>query len=613
MVMLGVLLAAGPAQAEPVVSATVTPAQITPGGSAVFTITVADGRPSNLDTPPVLPDGMELLDPTAEFREAPVSLGGVVQLALTINWRITCQSEGSYLIPPQEIDIRGNTYRTKPVKFVVKEDPNAPSSDYDPILSLEAGKTEFYEGEVVPLTANLYIHGRTMLRRPGLIELPKDNFAVQRFPLQPDEESVQRIGGVPYRANIFQSTVSGLKPGRFTLGPATCVVLVDVQSGGDATTPSYFSQMETRKFKVKSSEVKINVLPLPPQNRPGSFNGAVGEFAIGLVADPLEVNVGDPISVELTISGAGNFDSVSVPTLTDPKNWKLYPARKFQPSDGVFMQRGRDQRLSFTQIMLPNKVVKEIPPFEFSFFSPVKKQYVVLKTQAVPIKVKSTGPQTPEAPPSGSSLKETTSLPAPQEKVPPVKPTLSDILTNTPRSVAWFPASMPLLQDRRFLMANYMAAGVLMFIIAMKLGLMAWRARLNSPDAPARQLMRSLHDSRLTRAEFYTRAAHYAEMIGLTAPAAHAILHRHEELSYARHYEDAQQPVPREEREQVLHALRHGEFPPPPPEPAPVKLTQALPPPAESAAPPKDADASGVPTQAPGASEESTPKQEDKA
>jgi hypothetical protein len=380
--------------------------------------------------------------------------------------------------------------------------------------------------------------------------------------------------------------------------------------------------METRKFKVKSSEVKINVLPLPPQNRPGTFNGAVGEFAIGLVADPLEVNVGDPISVELTISGAGNFDSVSVPTLTDPKNWKLYPARKFQPSDGVFMQRGRDQRLSFTQIMLPTKVMKEIPPFEFAFFSPTKKQYVVLKTQAVPIKVKATGPQTPEAPPSGSSIKES-SLPPPQEKVPPVKPMLSDILTNTPRHVAWFPASMPLLQDRRFLMVNYIAAGALMFIIAMKLGLLAWRSRLNAPDAPARQLMKSLHETRLSRAEFYTRAAHYAEMTGLSAPVVPVILHRHEELSYARHREDADRQLSREEREQVLHALRHGEFPPPPPEPAPVNLSQALTPPPQ----PEASDATAETTDAADTSAEATasastpssassdgaPKSEDKA
>lgn len=578
-VLLGALLVGGMAHAEPVVSASVHPQQITPGGSAVYTITVANGRPSKLDTPPKLPDGMELLDPTAEYRETAVSVNGTVHMALTMNWRITCQNEGSYMIPPQGIEIRGNTYPTKPVKLVVKDDPNAPSSDYDPILSLEAGKTEFYEGEVVPLTANLYIHGRTMLRRPGLIELPKDNFAVQRFPLQPDEESVQRIGGVPYRANIFHSTVSGLKPGKFTLGPATCEVLIDVQSGGDSSSPLYFSQMETRKFKVKSSEVMLHVLPLPVENRPGTFSGAVGEFAIGLVADPLEVNVGDPISVELTISGAGNFDAVSVPTLTDPKNWKLYPARKFQPSDGMFLQRGRDQRVSFTQIMLPNKVVKEIPAFEFSFFNPNKKEYVVLKTQPVPIKVKATGPETPEAPPPGSSVGKESTLPPAQEKVPPVKATLTDILTNTPRQATWFAASMPLLHNQQFLMANYIAAGVLLFIIGIKLGVMAWHARMNAPDAPLRHLWKSLHDGRLTRAEFYTRASHYAEMMGLSTAVVPAIQHRQEELNYSRHREEAEQPVPREERDQVLAALKRGEFPAPMPEPASEKLPSSSPPP----------------------------------
>ncbi|WP_170157499.1 BatD family protein [Roseimicrobium gellanilyticum] len=607
------LAMASSAQAQPSVSASVSPAQITPGGSAVFTITVANGRPSKLDAPPSLPEGVELLEPTAEYREAPVQLGGSVQMALTMNWRITCQNEGSYLIPPQEIEIRGDIYTTKPVKLVVKDDPNSPSSDYDPILSLEAGKTEFYEGEVVPLTANLYIHGRTMLRRPGLIELPKENFAVQRFPLQPDEESVQRIGGVPYRANIFHSTVSALKPGKFKLGPATCEVLVDVQSSAENFTPQYFSQMETRKFKVKSSEVALNVLPLPKDNKPGTFSGAVGEFAIGLVAEPLEVNVGDPISVELSISGSGNFDSVSVPTLTDPKNWKLYPPRKFQPNDGIFAQRSgsREQRVSFTQIILPNKVVKEIPPFEFTFFSPTKKQYVVLTTQPVPIKVK--GPATPEAPPAGSgtaaTTKESTALPPLEEKKPVVKAAITDILTNTPRRAMWFAASLPLKDDRRFLMANFIATGALLFIIAMKLGLMAWRSYTHSPDAPTRALWKGLHDNRLSRADFYTRAVHYAAVTGVAGTAVPTIVYRQEELNYARQGEEASQPVPRDERNRVLHVLKCGEFPAPQVEPATVSLAAA---PAETATSTETTPAGDAQT-APAASDSAAATSEPKA
>jgi hypothetical protein len=578
LVMLGLLAAtAGSTQAQPTVSASVTPAQITPGGSAIFTITVANGRPGKMDAPPSLPEGVELLEPTAEYREAPVSIGGNVQMALTMSWRITAQNEGTYMIPPQDIEVRGDVFTTKAVRFVVKDDPNNSSSDFDPILSLEAGKTEFYEGEVVPLTANLYIHGRTMLRRPGLIELPKENFAVQRFPLQPDEESVQRIGGVPYRANIFHSTVSALKPGKFKLGPATCEVLVDVQSSNqDNFTPQYFSQMETRKFRAKSSEVVLNVLPLPKENKPGSFTGAVGEFSVSLVAEPLEVNVGDPISVELTVSGVGNFDSVSVPTLTDPKNWKLYPARKFQPNDSMLVQRGRDQRVSFTQIMLPNKVVKEIPPFEFTFFNPSKKQYVVLKTQPVPIKVK--GSATPEAPPSpATSTTESSSVAAVQEKVPPVKAALTDILTITPRRAAWFATSMPLQNDRRFLMANCIAAGALLLIIAAKLGAMAWTSHVNSPDAPTRRLWKSLQDSNLSRGEFYSRAVHYMAVTGAGGSAGAAILHRQEELNYSRLSEEATQAVSREERQQVLQALKHGELTEPKPEPSTVTMT---PPPA---------------------------------
>jgi hypothetical protein len=227
--------------------------------------------------------------------------------------------------------------------------------------------------------------------------------------------------------------------------------------------------------------------------------------------------------------------------------------------------------------MLPNKVVKEIPPFEFTFFNPSKKEYVVLKTQPVPIKVK--GAATPEAPASAASATSgSSSVAAVQEKVPPVKAALTDILTITPRRAAWFATSLPLQNDRRFLMANCIAAGALLLIIAAKLGAMAWSSHVNSPEAPTRRLWKSLSESNLSRGEFYSRAVHYMAVTGVGGSAAPAILHRQEELNYSRLSEEATQVISREERQQVLHALKHGEFSTPQPGPSPVSMA----PPAET-------------------------------
>ncbi len=581
------LTAVGVVQAEPVVSASIYPLTVRPGGTATFTITVADGRPSNVDKPPQLPDGMELVSPTPNFGEVPVSVRGVEQMALTMSWGVTCPEAGIYIIPPQTVEIRGDAYRTKTTRLVVKDDPNA-SNEMDPILSIKAEKQEMYEGELVPLTATLYIHGHTMLRRPGLIELPKDNFAVQRFPLQPDEESVVRFGNVPYRANAFFSTVSGLKPGKFTLGPATCEIYVEVPMLGEPRSGFLANQSEFRKFKVKSSELSINVLPLPVQGRPANFTGAVGDFSLGLTADPLEVNVGDPIAVEMTVSGTGNFDAVEVPVLTDPKAWKLYPARKFQPSEGGFTPRTRNQRITFTQIILPSREVKEIPPFEFSFFNPAKKQFEVRRTQAVPIKVRNAGGSTPEAPAStpAASSKE----PEMPSAVPTVKPALTDILTETPARAAWFASTLPLGQDRSFWFANAIAGGALLLIIAIKLAVVAARSRALSPEAPARKLWRTLRGPH-PRAEFYTLALQYAGMKGLSPEAVHEIQQRQEELNYSRHPADAAQPVSAGERNHVLRILQGrpgpeaapaSSSPPPPPaapeppSPQPVTMASSL-------------------------------------
>lgn len=544
------------AQASPEVVASIDPAQISPGGTAVLTISVVDGRPSNSDVRPTLPDGMKLVENSPEYGEGIVKVKGEVRPAMTIAWRLTGVESGAYTIPAQEVLIRGAVYKTGATKLLIKEDPDSPLSKVEPILTLKAEKLEFYEGEVVPLSANLYIHGRTELRRPGLIELPKDNFAVQRFPLQADEEDRVSMGGAPYKVKIYNSSMSGLKPGKFKLGPATCEVLVDIYLDDRPGANPFFTQTESRKFNVVGNEIEINVLPLPAKDRPANFSGAVGEFALGLTAEPKELSVGEPISVELTISGVGNFDALSIPTLTDAKSWKLYPPRKFQPSDLSISDRGREQRIVFTQVVLPGQAVKELPVFEFSFFSPIRKKYITLRTQPVPLLVKAVAPATPEAPAPGSTGSRTAAAPTPPDKVPTVKANITDILTSTPKRPTWLAVGVPLLKDQRFLFANYIAGGALLLLILLRSAVSALHARSISPDAPARRMWKTLSSRNLSRADFYTLAVQYAAVKGVASDAIPSLVERQEQLNYARNRDEADQAVPRDERNRVLATLQ---------------------------------------------------------
>ena len=157
------------------VSAAVEPAEMRPGGYGSYVITLESGQPD--EAPQLqLPAGLELVSATPSFSNQTSYINGVVSRSASLTWSITTSAAGEYVIPAQEIHIGGKPFRTGEVRITVKDNPASPAAQFDPLLTIEAGKRAIYLGEVIPITVNLYVHRRTMLRRIGLIEIPKDNF-----------------------------------------------------------------------------------------------------------------------------------------------------------------------------------------------------------------------------------------------------------------------------------------------------------------------------------------------------------------------------------------------------------------------------------------------------
>src|SRR5207245_1938962 len=122
---------------------------------------------------------------------------------------------------------------------------------------------------------------------------------------------------------------------------------------------------------------------LPP-NPPPSFSGAIGSFTMAVDAKPKTVQVGDPITITATISGRGNFDRMSGPTLEDEHGWHKYPASsKFKQDDDV----GISGEKAFETVIAPNEKKPAVPPLVFAYFDPIKENYVTLRSDAVPIQV----------------------------------------------------------------------------------------------------------------------------------------------------------------------------------------------------------------------------------
>jgi len=538
--------------AAPTLTARVEHPEIRPGAYTTYVITISGATPDAVSQP-TLPPGVELAAQGMSYRRENSINNGVLTSTSVVGWQITSSTPGEYVIPAQEIHVGGRPFETNEVRLVVKEDAASPSSQLDPMLTIETSKREFYVGEVVPITANLYVHMSTRLRRVGLIEMPKDNFAIQRFPTQADQTEIQ-MGGKPYISLTFPSSLSGMKPGKFKLGPATSEIILDVPLTNGLHQNPLFGMGEQRKLNPQSNDIDVTVLPLPEEGKPKDFKGVVGDFEISMTADPRSLTVGDPIAVEIIITGSGNFDALTAPELSNATQWKTYPPRRFNVGSSNVATEG-PQTATFSQVIIPTQQVAEVPSFEFSYFSPEKKKYITLRTPPLPVQVKVGEPRV-EPPPASASASTPGAANNFPDKVAQARPKITDILTVSGTSPHFLALRPPLWKDQAFVKANAMAAGALLLLLCGKLAVVLMRSRGQDPHGVERKLWRQLNARELPRRQFYDLAASYIHEKHLEGASLQPILTNHHTLSYGRPSDKGDTPITAEERDKVLQTLK---------------------------------------------------------
>ena len=553
------------------VTATLSPQIVAQGQLAEFAITY-EGPQTNLDA---LPDSLavEGLDIEGPQTQQSFSFNkNVSSYRFELIWQVSGSQPGRYTIPPQSVTFGGQSFTTQELVLEVREGP-APSASLEPVLRMKIDKTELYVGEVTPITITALFHRRTQLRSYGHPKLPRENFVVKRFP-PPGPAPTIEINGERYQPIEFSSSLSALREGDLVVGPATLDdVLLDfpADTAGDAGRrtppgfpPSFFQRMTTRQLTLTSDSIRVRVKPLPTAGRPADFAGTVGRFALmSRLAQPAqELRVGDPIAVDLIVTGEGNFDSLSAPLPAVTEGWKQYPPKVVQENRGTGLEPGSQV---WNQVIIPQQPVTEVPAFVLSFFDPATATYQTVRSAPLPVVVlpdeARPDPRAGEAPTKDFSLIDAA---LPEEK-------LNDILALRPPTGTWLPLT-PRSQDEVVLWAAQAVPAALLLAFAAA-GLQrrqrerdaaARRAREGNPRLPA-DIRRDLRRSDLTRRQFYSLAREFVQAAEFhTGRPAHAaglngeldtLLARQSLYCYAGVSEEAAAPVPRPEQKEILATL----------------------------------------------------------
>ncbi|MCX5681804.1 MAG: hypothetical protein NT079_06005, partial [Candidatus Omnitrophica bacterium] len=141
---------------------------------------------------------------------------------------------------------------------------------------------------------------------------------------------------------------------------------------------NFFGGYQAYPLSLKAKDVPITVLPLPEENKPEGFSGALGVFQLEATINPLEVKIGDPVTLKAVVRGQGNFNTVNLPILNLGSDFKVYEPQ---------VKQDKDEK-TFEQVLIPlNASIKEIPAFSFGFFNTQTGQYETATKGPFPLKV----------------------------------------------------------------------------------------------------------------------------------------------------------------------------------------------------------------------------------
>jgi hypothetical protein len=421
------VLVAGPSQAAPSIDANIEPAQIALGESARLTILTSGSGTLSIPLPVVAGLEFRVVGQTRQIQ----SINGMTIESTSTIIRVTPEVAGVFTIP-------GVTPKSPPLTLHVSpagsssSNPSAPdvlpfvpggsnakglgmTPDGSAFVHLEIPKHEMYVGESVPVEIQVGMRDGFVASLNGLPKLNSSDFTLNNLSRQP-VHAAKAIDGKPFTVYTWHSLLGAVKPGTFSLifeTPLTVRIRTRPRQDsmlddllGDPFMQNIFGTTVQKDITATSPEAAMTVVPLPAEGRPPDFGGAVGSFKISTDVSAAKSTAGDPLTLRMHVTGAGNFDRVESRMLSGDGQWKTYePKASFNSPDPT----GQHGEKIFEQPLIATQPGNHtIPPLKFSYFDPSTRRYETAQsaplTVAVSAAATSAGNESPPAPTAAAAL-----------------------------------------------------------------------------------------------------------------------------------------------------------------------------------------------------------------
>lgn len=386
------------------------------GEPVLIRITTADfdKTPQPTCEPGVLPAGLsvDLVRADSNQRIFQTVINGRVttrqERDFQFDFHAVAEKHGIYRVPPFVVTQGNKTARTGPLNLKVQEI----TLDANMRVVLHLPSDVVYPGQRVPVTIEWWYAGDSDdVRYETTLNIRSPLFHLFSFidqPVRHDEVSLPIMtseGRVALKADVSNRTLDGRvflvvsashlmevnEPGEHELAPITATVEKVTRWGRDFFGRS--RPLATTRIRAIGKSQKLVVQPLPLDEAPPSFAGAVGRgFTMDLKADRSVVRVGDPITLTITLRGEGNLERIGLPKLSivahagggelDDNYFRL-------PSDevaGELLPDGAGKMFAITVRVL-DQTVSEIPPIAYSWFDPQREVFDTTYSSPIALRV----------------------------------------------------------------------------------------------------------------------------------------------------------------------------------------------------------------------------------
>lgn len=343
-------------------------------------------------------------------------INGKTSFNKSYSYYLIPEKKGDLEIGSATIEYKGNVYKSNTVTIkvgdAVQQQQNYGQGGYgnraqnrqpqvDPskigegiFLVREVSNANPYVNEPISVVYKLYVSHNAGVRNIAQAAIPEyKNFWSHTIDEKEMRVQVGDYKGKEYRYITLQKVVLlPLKDGTLTLEPFELNLQIESMTG----RYDFFGFPEmTVSEKIYSTGTKtIHVKPLPLNNQPLDFTGAVGKFDFKVKANKTTVKANETIELNVSVNGNGNLDLFSLPKPVAPSALEIYDPELIEKINKN-IKTGMDGSKTEKYTIVPQYKGKYvIKPMSFSYFDVVSKTYKTITSEEIVIDV-TEGPEVP--------------------------------------------------------------------------------------------------------------------------------------------------------------------------------------------------------------------------